>query len=210
MLLGDTSDALVMRVYEIPSSIFMTQPAILAEGHGLTIQDGLGTPVSECRMPKIPNWLGTDIAISDSINIPDHSPRQKLSLMAFHARDRLPGGGRLVHFPLNLHTIYEQPRIVQAHIFPIPPSTSIEIIKLGTEGYRAIWLEHNWESQQFRLMKMCAAAVGDGHPEVGVILPPDPELPFAPRECHSLAFDEVTGRVCLGLFNGDLYVMDFV
>jgi len=72
-----------------------------------------------------------------------------------------------------------------------------------------VWLEHDWELQRFRLMKL-SAPVGHGKPTVGVLLPPDPELPFSPRECQSLAFDEVTGRVCLGLYTGDLYILDFV
>ena len=45
---------------------------------------------------------------------------------------------------------------------------------------------------------------------VSALLPTDAALPFLPDTAHSLAFDEVTGRVCIGLFNGEIYVMDFV
>ena len=102
-----------------------------------------------------------------------------------------------------------RPRTTEPRKFTVPGSTSIEVAKIGTRGHRAVWLEHNWETQQFRLMKL-SVPVGHGKPSVGVLLPPDPELPFSPRECQSLAFDEVTGRVCLGLYTGNLYILDFV
>jgi hypothetical protein len=138
-------------------------------------------------------------------------------MVAFDVRGSRAGGGHLVHFCTedtgDDGQPPSQPRMIEPRRFTVPGSTSIEVVKIGTRGHRAVWLEHNWELQQFRLMKL-SAPVGHGKPSVGVLLPPDPELPFSPRECQSLAFDEVTGRVCLGLYTGiyifwTLYNLDF-
>lgn len=203
-----------MRIYELPCSVFsheLKEPATPTSPSFEELDpNNLGPLVAECHLANIMSQVGPEMAISNSVNIPGHSLCQKFALLAFWVRDGLSGEGVLAHFPVEHFVSAEEPaRISLPQRFPVPPSTSIEIIKLGTEGHRAVWLEHNWETQQFRLMKL-SAAYGNSSPDVGVILSPDPELPFSPRECHSLAFDEVTGRLCLGLYNGALYIMDFV
>ena len=70
-------------------------------------------------------------------------------------------------------------------------------------------VEHNWETQLNRVMKL-AYDPATGEAKVGMLLPPDPELPFTPNMCHSLALDEVSGRLCLGMYDGDVYLLDFV
>ena len=197
-----------MRIYGLPDLI------IPGESSCPESQDkGLGPIVFSYNVTPIPSLSSPDFAISDSINIPPVGRCSRLSTVAFDARGSGVGGGHLVHFCTE--DVNEdgrpptQPETVEPRKFSIPGSTSIEVVKIGTRGHRAVWLEHNWELQQFRLMKL-SAPVGHGKPSVGVLLPPDPELPFSPRECQSLAFDEVTGRVCLGLYTGVLYILDFV
>ncbi|EIN04839.1 hypothetical protein PUNSTDRAFT_128091 [Punctularia strigosozonata HHB-11173 SS5] len=98
--------------------------------------------------------------------------------------------------------------------------TSQDSTALGPWGHRAVWLERNWEDEHVRLMKM-SASPPDHHGrrgtettdmgiKLGVLVPPVPNLPFRPAECRSLAFDEAKGRVVLGLYSGDLCVLDFV
>lgn len=202
-----------MRIHKLPRSVFPHEIEESATPSSPVSDDDmndLGPLIAECHLANITSQYAPEIAISNSVNILARSLCQKFSLLAFWVRDGLPGEGILAHFPVDLTTSAEEPvRLSLPQRFPVPPSTSIEIIKLGTEGHRAVWLEHNWETQEFRLMKL-SAGVGNLEPDVGVILSPDPELPFSPRECHSLAFDEVTGRLCLGLYNGALYVIDFV
>jgi hypothetical protein len=94
--------------------------------------------------------------------------------------------------------------------------TSQESAALGRLGHRAVWLERNWEDEHVRLMKMSATSQGNNKEQpkvmgikIGVLVPPVPNLPFRPAECRSLAFDEAKGRVVLGLYSGDLCVLDF-
>lgn len=87
----------------------------------------------------------------------------------------------------------------------MPAQVSAQLAQVGPTG-RAVWLEHNWDTQQRRIMRYQPRSGAT----LGMLLPPDPALPFTPNTCHSLVFDEITGRLCLGLFNGDVYVLDFV
>ena len=199
-----------MRIYGLPDSIY-TGKSPYSE-----LQDeGLGPIAFSFDVTPIPGLSFPDFAISDSINIPPAGRCSRLSMVAFDVRGSRAGGGHLVHFRTedtmnDDDQLPNQPRIIEPRRFTVPGSTSIEVVKIGTRGHRAVWLEHNWELQQFRLMKLSAPqAVKHGKPSVGVLLPPNPELPFSPRECQSLAFDEVTGRVCLGLYTGNLYILDF-
>lgn len=197
-----------MRIYGLPDSIFHG-----SSSHSEPQDEGLG-PVA-CSFNVVPTLSVSlpDFAISDSINIPRVGRCPRLSMVAFDVRGSHIGGGNLVHFCTESlkddSQLPSQPRMIEPRKFAVPGSTSIEFVKIGTRGHRAVWLEHDWELQRFRLMKL-SAPVGHGKPTVGVLLPPDPELPFSPRECQSLAFDEVTGRVCLGLYTGGLYILDFV
>ena len=196
-----------MRIYGLPDSIFPGNPP-----RPESEDQGLGPITFSFNVTPTPSLSLPDFAISDSINIPRFGRCSRLSMVAFDSRGSHDGGGHLVHFctegvsggppPI-------QPRTIGSRKFKVPGSASIEFVKIGTRGHRAVWLEHDWDKQQYRLMKL-SGPVGHGKPSVGVLLPSDPELPFSPRECQSLAFDEVTGRVCLGLYTGDLYILDFV
>ena len=209
-----------MRIYGLPDSILLgksPRPELQDEElflrnspHPDSQDNGLGPITLSYDVTPIPSLSFLDFAISDSINIPPVGLCSRLSMVAFDGSRG--GGGHLVHFcaeGMDDGQPSSQPRIIEPRRFAVPRSTSIEAVKVGTRGHRVVWLEHNWDLQQFRLMKL-SAPVGRGKPSVGVLLPPDPELPFSPRECQSLAFDEVTGRVCLGLYTGDLYILDFV
>jgi hypothetical protein len=50
---------------------------------------------------------------------------------------------------------------------------------------------------------------GPGEPRVAELLPAWPELPVRPADVRALAFDEARGRLCLGLYSGEVVVMDF-
>lgn len=197
-----------MRIYGLPDSIFPGNSP-----HQESEDEGLGPTMFSYNVIPTPSLSFPDFAISDSINIPRVGQCSRFSMVTFDLRGSHIGGGHLVHFCTedmnNDGQPPGQPRMIEPRKFTVPGSTSIEFVKIGTRGHRAVWLEHHWELQRFRLMKL-SVPVGHGKPSVGVLLPSDPELPFSPRECQSLAFDEVTGRVCLGLYKGDLYILDFV
>jgi hypothetical protein len=91
-------------------------------------------------------------------------------------------------------------------ILPGNDGTSAPVVCIGITGRRAVWLERHWEREEVRLMRLSHTAAGA---MAGVLVPPHPALPFTPAACHSLAFDEVTGRLCVGLETGELYVLDY-
>ena len=208
ILVGILGRGFATRIYALPDSICAGKSPCPEPQ-----DEGLGPIAFSCNVTPILGLSFPDFAISDSINIPPVGRCPRLSMVAFDVRGSRAGGGHLVHFYTENMSDDGQPpnepRTIEPRRFAVPGSTSIEVVKIGTRGHRAVWLEHNWELQQFRLMKL-SAPVGHDKPSVGVLLPPDPELPFSPRECQSLAFDEVTGRVCLGLYTGALYILDFV
>lgn len=204
ILVGILNQTFATRIYRLPDSIFPGKSS-----HPDSQDEGLGPIVFSCNVIPTPSLSLPDFAISDSINIPRVGRCSRLSMVAFDLCGSHIGGGHLVHFCSEDMKTEGQPQTIEPRKFTVPGSTSIEFVKIGTRGHRAVWLEHDWELQRFRLMKL-SVPVGHGKPSVGVLLPSDPELPFSPRECQSLAFDEVTGRVCLGLYKGDLYILDFV
>ncbi|KAF8896375.1 hypothetical protein BD779DRAFT_1495567 [Infundibulicybe gibba] len=61
--------------------------------------------------------------------------------------------------------------------------------------------------QVHRLMKATFSSTG-ASPMVGELLPRHFPLPFEPQACQSLSFDEATGRVCIGLHTGEIYLLD--
>ena len=83
---------------------------------------------------------------------------------------------------------------------------------IGVTGSRAVWMEHSLETTRSRLMKLEFGRTTRGDVEMfhGVLLGPDPPLPFSTDACHMLAFDEATCRLCLGLWDGSLRVVDFL
>ncbi|KAA1467485.1 hypothetical protein DENSPDRAFT_832549 [Dentipellis sp. KUC8613] len=94
--------------------------------------------------------------------------------------------------------------------FTVPTTNHASIIRVGPTGRRAVWIERNWDTDQTRLMKSYLPSEDTSSFNAGILLPPNPGLPFTPQLCHSIAFDEVVGRMCLGLITGDLWVLDFV
>lgn len=65
-------------------------------------------------------------------------------------------------------------------------------------------------------MKMSAALFEADYLDLGIdwglrtaILLDTTQVPFDLSMCQSVAFDETVGRVCLGLYSGDVYVVDF-
>ncbi|KAI0049749.1 hypothetical protein FA95DRAFT_795932 [Auriscalpium vulgare] len=209
ILVGATTDTIVIRVLHLPYEItqpshsdqlFKYRPATEAEEE---IVEDLGY-LAELNISSCPNPIDSDTLIYHSLTMPG-----ALSLLFFDLLDAQPGHGHLVRLVFGVddgagpsHCWHDEP-------FPFPAETSVKLVRIGSTGRRAIWIEQNWETDEKRVMRSHFPAKGVGRSNVGVLLPHEPALPFQPRECQSLAFDEATGRVCLGLFNGDLWVLDF-
>jgi hypothetical protein len=91
-------------------------------------------------------------------------------------------------------------------VFPGTNGTFAPVVCVGITGRRAVWQERHWEQEETRLMRLSHTSAGS---VTGVLVPSHPALPFTPAACHSLAFDEVTGRLCVGLETGELYILDY-
>ena len=204
-----------VHVYCLPSSILQPRHAldstIQASGSTSTNQtDSLGPLVAQYHLP-LP--LMHDYRISGGL----HHPR-KLYLSLF-AQAGSEGSTRnrkiLLH---NLCLSLPKPDCSSCSSCPFLPihitptwlpgnhGTSAPVVCVGITGRRGVWLERNWDREEVRLMRLSHTAAGS---VAGVLVPPHPALPFTPATCHSLAFDEVTGRLCVGLETGELYVLDY-
>lgn len=127
----------------------------------------------------------------------------------------------LVRFPLTTrskpNTPSTSPEKPRSHPLPVVlrPDTSIRLVGVGSSGRRAVWMEHDLETTRSRLMRL---EVPHDNGVVGctdkvmykVLLPPDPPLPFSTDACQALAFDEASCRLCFGLWDGSLHVVDFL
>ncbi|KAF8656852.1 hypothetical protein AX16_002399 [Volvariella volvacea WC 439] len=157
------------------------------------------------RIPINPLWqLSTDASLA--------TPKD-LNAVIFHAFSDQQGYGQKIRIPLARsggprEQSHEQLTVPHVQQFPTTGNASAEIICLGSSGRRAVWLERNWETDEYRLVK---ATFDDAYPrgKVDALLPRHLALPFEPQTCRSIAFNEASGRVCLGLHTGELYVLDF-
>lgn len=185
----------VVRIYELPSW--------LSQGAQAREDVTWGKLVSQRSYP-----LGKGMI--DTVHIPSLSVHH-LTIMVFNESDPSQPSARVVCFPLDDEGSSPPPRVTNARV-PLPLDTSIRSVSIGTTGRRAVWMEHNLDTTRTRLMKMELGSVHDGTPELfhGILLPPDAPLPFSTDACHSLAFDEATCRLCLGLWDGSLRVVDFL
>lgn len=154
-----------------------------------------------------------EICISDSINYGTHRPPSSLSFLAFPSLSGTGRGqGKAAHVHLSIDTQSTDTTMHNVDIstpFSVPTESYPELVQLGTTGRRAVWLEQSLGSDNVQLMRLDYSPTEMGVPRVNVLLPPDPGLPFKPSYCRALAFDEATGRLCLGLFSGELYILDY-
>ncbi|KAI0091176.1 hypothetical protein BDY19DRAFT_934258 [Irpex rosettiformis] len=102
----------------------------------------------------------------------------------------------------------------RAHPLPVvlPPDTSIRLVGVGGSGRRAVWMEHNFETTRSQLMRLEVLHDDPKRSQVmyKVLLPPDPPLPFSTDACQALAFNESSCRLCFGLWDGSLHLVDFL
>ncbi|KAJ3915899.1 hypothetical protein F5877DRAFT_47695 [Lentinula edodes] len=89
---------------------------------------------------------------------------------------------------------------------------SPEFIALGPCGQRAVWLERAWNEESdrtgFNVMKGAFSDQPGAVSNVGSLIPTYVALPFEVETCQSIAFDEAMGRVFLGLYTGEIYVLN--
>lgn len=141
------------------------------------------------------------LAAGAALETPSH-----ISSLLFHsAFHQHTGKGYTFHYPSNpaRHLTVGVP--MQKFLTPV--SASPDLVTLGGSGRRAVWRERRWDTDEYRFMKGAFLPIGES-PLVEELLPRHLALPFDPQTCQSLAFDEATGRVCLGFHTGELYILD--
>ncbi|OCH95392.1 hypothetical protein OBBRIDRAFT_883950 [Obba rivulosa] len=203
-LTGRLGAAVVLRIYKLPQNVMDSATrSTRAMGDKRSSEDAfvdLGDAVAE--------FLSSTSAGMHDVAQVSSASSTGLALIIFHSFNGMERAtGHIMRF--RFARSYDSIKMLETQMqcLQLQQEASAQLADIGATGRRAVWLEHNWETQQKRLMRFEAQ---DECEPLGVLLPPDPGLPFAPHACHSLAFDEVTGRLCLGFFNGDLYVVDFV
>ncbi|PBL03629.1 hypothetical protein ARMGADRAFT_1157719 [Armillaria gallica] len=136
-----------------------------------------------------------------------------MTALSFHASAgslHRPGTASVFSFPSERDAMCPRSHgAMPVHVFPTPASAVSDIVCIGSSGRRAVWLERRWDTDVFTLMKGTFSPEQKGPTIVEKLLPPHLVLPFEVVSCQSLAFEESTGRVCLGLHTGDLYVLYF-
>lgn len=136
-------------------------------------------------------------------------PSGKRALHAINLLAFAPGRLQLGRIPCNAPFSDADANSMWSY-FPIANTASQDYARLGAQGARGVWLERDYESEQIRLVKLGASTFhGATDVSTGLLIPPYPNLPFRPQECRSLAFDEARGRLCVGLYSGDVCVLDF-
>lgn len=193
---GYSRQEFVLRIHDLPS---------WQTGHGLGLESEDVTWGKLLKQYSFP--LGSNLM--DTVHIPSISV-DFLTIMVFNEADSTQPNVHIVRFPLDGTRSHSEPKVTSARV-PLPLDTSIRSVSIGTTGRRAVWMEHDLDTTRTRLMKLELGGIHDGAPELfhGILLPADPPLPFSTDACHSLAFDEATCRLCLGLWDSSLQVVDY-
>ncbi|EKM58375.1 uncharacterized protein PHACADRAFT_117258 [Phanerochaete carnosa HHB-10118-sp] len=197
VVFGYSRQDFVVRIYDLP--------CWLQTRHGLGLE---GEDVTWGKLHEHYSYpLGS--SLMDTVHIPSVSVNF-FTIIVFNEADSTQPNAHVVRFPLDGIRAHSESKVTSARV-PLPLDTSIRSVSIGTTGRRAVWVEHNLDTTRTRLMKLELGGVHDGAPELlhGVLLPADPPLPFSTDACHSLAFDEATCRLCLGLWDSSLQIVDF-
>lgn len=92
--------------------------------------------------------------------------------------------------------------------FNTPANVSLEPTCLGKTGMRTVWLSHQWNSDDYQLMKG-SFPINSSKTMVAPLSPLHLALPFEPHTCRSLYFEEATGKVWISVHTGDIFVLQF-
>ncbi|CAL1716715.1 unnamed protein product [Somion occarium] len=204
-ILGQKSNTTIVRVYKLPQYVLGWDSATTL--NDATSLVDLGSVVSEYSY-SLPKGM---ISMTDELHVPRQF-RLTIPIVMFDIAGAVIRGTReqssgcAISFPYGRHGSNEE---VTCTLLPCPDATSQQLGQIGATGHRMVWLEHDLETGRNRVMKFSMAT--ERRKSIhGVLLPTQPHLPFALDACNALAFDEVSGRLCLAFYDGSLHVLDFV
>lgn len=216
-LFGQNANTTAVHVYQLPAR-FRSKRATLQpiQNNG---GDSSFIELGSC-LAKYEHTLPRGLrSLADSLHVP-LTFTSSIPVVMFNVADVRTGGshsrfvGYITHFPVYLPGLPSKLYVPTSARILCSEATSQQFIQLGDTGCRMVWLEHDLESGRNRVLKFEAGGMENGRSESqilhGLLLPPQPDLPFALNACNALAFDEVTGRLCLAFYDGSLHVLDFV
>ncbi|KAK2463399.1 hypothetical protein APHAL10511_004485 [Amanita phalloides] len=200
ILTGVRNDALVVRIHELPPDLYVKDAfmdvTILSAEQCRLLAEYVLSPVSRlCEF-----YISTE---------PVYEHPSHFSLIVFHSfGEHTKGVADVYQVPINTtESGIQCHSYTRTHRFKTAIGTRPEIVCMGKTGYRAVWLDHEWESDEHRLWK---ATFRPGDPAtVDPLVPPHHPLPFEAHMIASLSFEEATGRVCVGLRTGAVYILEF-
>jgi hypothetical protein len=193
---------LVVRVHDLPTAVSsITTPS----SEPIILLESLPTPNAEYESPAISD-VDYHLSADSTRSIPH------ISSISFHSLVRT-ADDYIFHFPLDrsLRHFHDNGRVQPSFVGPFNThaSASAELVCLGETGSRAVWLERRWTSDEYTLMKATFSSNGTNPVVVEPLLARGSALPFELHMCQSLAFEEATGRVCLTIYTGELYILQF-
>ena len=196
-----------MHVRELPKKILSTTPITHAPQHDEIPLVDWASSIVDYETPTTQNL---EMYLSPEPSSP--SLLETLTLLVAHSPFSTMENGTInvYHFPIDLSK-----RNLQftdwrpTHTFRTPPNVTLESICLGKTGYRAVWLSHQWNLDDYTLVKASFPKAGKMGPVVVPLQPPDQVLPFEPHACRSLYFEEASGRLFVAIHTGEMYILEF-
>ena len=96
---------------------------------------------------------------------------------------------------------------ITSTLFQTPYNETSDLAYVATSGQHSLWLQVPSDRDMSKVVKFTFDSSPEPTVSLDTLLPPIPLLPFRPSTCTTLSLDEGTGRICVGLFNGSLYVL---
>ncbi|KAK7690697.1 hypothetical protein QCA50_005796 [Cerrena zonata] len=202
-IVGQQGNTTVVRIHKLPQHILSWNSPSLAESDVIDIG-----PVESNYVYTLPKGM---ISMTDELHVPRQFHKTIPIVMfdvvgAVIRSTRIQSSGCAISFPYDLRGNAKEG---SSTVLPCPDATSQQLAQIGATGYRMVWLEHDLETGRNRVMRYSMQTGSRKHLH-GVLLPAKANLPFALNACNALAFDEVSGRLCLAFYDGSLHVLDFV
>ncbi|EJD06573.1 uncharacterized protein FOMMEDRAFT_17082 [Fomitiporia mediterranea MF3/22] len=206
--------------------------------YGSELEEPEKSEAKQRTLPQFPHAIAPimdfyDIVISDNTGYGPYVPPTSLSLIVFPTLSRLDvrQSKKALHLrfsishvpgPISTNPEADAPsepseevpctsiQLEKSVPFEIPVGSYPEYPQVGATGRRGVWLEQSLKSDYVQLLRLDYDPTTNQAPSVSVLLPPQPQFPFKLSSCRALAFDESTGRLCVGLYNGSVYILDYV
>jgi hypothetical protein len=209
-------ESFCIRLYPIPASLLVRESLVM---HAVDSQaTNLGAPVAIFASPVLHDRSRdfNELHFSEGYyrRFLDGPPEDtQISLFSYPSFEQAHRSDRTSHAYVQRFICHHTPDKVTAEVQgsrnKVMPNmgTSAEHVFIGDSGQRGVWIERAWEKDEARLMKVAWSSDGKTR-LLAELVPPHIALPFAPRACNCIAFDESVGRVALAC-SGSLYILDF-